>query len=91
VQDYPDKNTADETTKFSASGPYYDPPSPTPHNPEVQIMDLIWNSGLKPVVDGLRVHLEVFRNLLNRQELIWHALSLIEHLKPYGPSGSPPL
>jgi hypothetical protein len=42
-------------------------------------MDLIPNSGLDPIPDGLRVELEGFRDLHHGQELVIHGtLSLIE-------------
>ena len=52
---------------------------PSPHNWEVQIMDLMRNSGLDPVAHRLLVELQQLRDLSDRQKLIWHALSLTEY------------
>ena len=42
-------------------------------------MDLIRNSGLNPVPDGLLVEPQLLGDLSDRDELIWHALRLTEY------------
>ena len=57
-------------------------PAPIRHNPEVQIMDLMPNSGLDPVPYRLAAQLEKLSDLVDGQELVWHRLSLTEPRRP---------